>query len=399
MNKKVSSFILLFLGAFVLLNLSGCQSTAPISGKNSLSVGIKNNSLAVTFSADGTLWRLLPAKEFMSVDYSKDKGLTYSQAVRVNPIKQKINTWPENLPSIKVTKAGRIMVMYYADGEQKAMSYFSYSDDNGQSFAPSQLISHHAKTSMNYMTEMVLDKQDNVHFFWHDQRDESIDAELGASVLSLYHAKIEIGSENNIKNTLVSHALCSCCRTAIKFTPTGLPVIFMRMVFANGTRDHVLLTKNKVSGWNSPRRISDDQWNIEACPEHGPALAVDELGRSHLAWFTLGKQRQGIFYAQTDDYGKQVSKPLPLGNLDYLPSHPDVIGLGEDVILAWTEFNGTNTVLYVQKSVNRGETWQPAKPLLSSKSSAGHAKLLTDNKHIFVSWVTKHQGHQMIKVK
>ena len=163
-------------------------------------------------------------------------------------------------------------------------------------------------------------------------------------------------------------------------------------------RDHVLLSKKSATEWGATKRISDDHWVIDACPEHGPALAIDAHGRSHLTWFSLGNTRQGIFYAQSDNYGETVSKPMPLGNRKFLPSHPDVIVVQQRVVLAWTEYDGTETSLYSQQSDNRGETWQPAKKVFSSTSSAGYPKLLAQKGHVFISWVTKNNGHQFIEV-
>ena len=151
--------------------------------------------------------------------------------------------------------------------------------------------------------------------------------------------------------------------------------------------------------WGAAKRISDDHWVIDACPEHGPALAIDNQGRSHLTWFSLGETRQGIFYAQTDNYGETVSKPMPLGNREFLPSHPDVIIAQQRVVLAWTEYDGAETSLYSQQSNNRGKTWQPAKKIFSSTSSTGYAKLLAHKGQVLLSWVTKIEGHQLFELR
>ena len=89
---------------------------------NNLPVKIIKNTLAVSFAPDGTLWRLLPAKDFVYLDYSKDLGKTFSLSVKVNQQAQKISAWPENPPAILVTKYGRILVLYYADEQQKSTS-------------------------------------------------------------------------------------------------------------------------------------------------------------------------------------------------------------------------------------------------------------------------------------
>jgi len=365
---------------------------------NNLPVKIIKNTLAVSFAPDGTLWRLLPAKDFVYLDYSKDLGKTFSLSVKVNQQAQKISAWPENPPAILVTISGRVLVLYYADEQQKSTSYFSYSDDQGKTFSTPILISDHAATDMHYMDKMLLDKMENVHFFWHDRRDKAENSTLSGSI-SLYHAQTNSMGSGEFKNELITHSVCSCCRTAISLSAQGDPVLLLRKAFPDGARDHVLLSKKSATEWGNVKRISDDHWVIDACPEHGPALAIDKLGRSHMTWFSLGDKRQGIFYAQTDDYAESISKPIPLGNSEFLASHPDVIVTGQRVVLAWTEYNGSETILYSQQSDNRGELWQLAKKIVTSTDSVGYPKLLSHNGGVFISWITKKEGHQIIEVK
>ena len=122
------------LTTYLLLLLFASVSNAT-QNNNKLPVNIIKNTLAVSFAQDGTLWRLLPTEDFVYLDYSKDLGITYSHPIKVNPRAQKISAWPENPPAIAITKSGRILVLYYADEQQKSTSYFSYSDDLGKSFS------------------------------------------------------------------------------------------------------------------------------------------------------------------------------------------------------------------------------------------------------------------------
>ncbi len=390
MKNQLIIYLTLFLFAMV--------SHAATDKESGLPVKVIKNTLAVTFAQDGTLWRLLPAHDFVYLDYSKDLGISYSAPVKVNHQVQKISAWPENPPAISITNSGRILVLYYADEQQKSTSYLSYSDDQGITFSRPVFISNQATTDMHYMDQMLLDKAGNVHFFWHDMRHKAENSQSGSGIISLYHAQTNSNTIGQLNNELMTHSVCSCCRTAISLSEQGQPVLLIRMVLADGARDHVLLSRNSASEWGSVKRISDDHWVIDACPEHGPALVIDEQGRSHFTWFSLGDKRKGIFYAQTDNYAETVSTPMPLGNSEFLPSHPDVVTVDERVVLAWTEYNGTETSLYSQQSRNRGETWQAAKKVSSSLSSTGYPKLLRNKGQVFLSWVTKNEGHQIIEV-
>ncbi len=404
MLKKHTLFIYtIYFFSLGIMLLAGCQSTATNkSEKTGTSFQIPSSTVTVNFAPDGRLWRLIPTKQTVYVDYSDDHGTTYSRPIAVNKHKQKISAWPENPPALEISKSGRINVLYYADEEQKSTSYYSYSDDNGQTFSIPTLISDHAQTAMHYMDQMLVDKNDQLYLFWHDTRHDSHKKQhqhdLGTGILSLYYSVKSPADHSQFSNHFLSAGICSCCRTATTLSADGHPVLFARMVYDNGVRDHSLIKMGSDGNWQQPQRVTHDNWAIQACPEHGPALAIDNNGRSHLTWFTLGDKRQGIFYAHTDDYGKSVSTPLPLGNSERLPSHPDVIALNHRVIITWKEFDGDQTTLHIKESHDRGQTWLDKTPDLKSASKNSHPKLISNNTDIFLSWTTKDNGHMFTKI-
>ncbi|NOR70259.1 MAG: exo-alpha-sialidase [Methylomarinum sp.] len=394
--KLTPSSIVIY--SLCLILLCSCQSTANISEPHNFNYEIPSATVAVNFAPNGRLWRLIPGKQAIYLDYSNDYGKSYSSPVRINKIDQKISSWAENPPAIEISHSGRINVLYYADDQQQSTSYFSYSDDDGKTFSTPTLISDHAKSAMHYMDKMLIDKNDQVYLFWHDTRHESHDKELGEGVLSLYYSVNKPSDHSQFSNQFISSGICSCCRTATTFSAYGNPVILARMVYEHGIRDHALIYMNKDGSWQKPQRVTHDNWNIEACPEHGPALTIDDKNRTHLTWFTLGDTRRGIFYAQTDDNGKTLSAPIALGNIDHLPSHPDVISLKQRVVIVWKEFDGEQTSLHTKVSLDRGKSWINKTTGLISKSKNSHPKLITNNSDIFLSWFSKDNGHKFIKL-
>ena len=214
----------------LLALLAGCQSTTNIN-KTKLFREILSSTVSVAFAPDGRLWRLIPDTYAIYVDFSNDNGKTYSNPVQINKLNQKISAWPENPPAIKISASGRINVLYYADEEQESTSFYSYSDDNGQTFSPPVLVSDHAQTAKHYMDKMLIDKDDNLLLFWHDTRHESHDKDHGAGVLSLYYSIKNPSDNSQFSNHFLSSGICSCCRTATSFSTDGKPVILARMVY------------------------------------------------------------------------------------------------------------------------------------------------------------------------
>ena len=74
--------------------------------------------VTTTFGPDGRLWRLTPTAEYVYVDFSDDLGTTFSKPVAVNSEPQRIKAQPEDRPSLAVDQAGRVFVVYFADGPQ-----------------------------------------------------------------------------------------------------------------------------------------------------------------------------------------------------------------------------------------------------------------------------------------
>ncbi|MDP7537551.1 MAG: sialidase family protein [Methylococcales bacterium] len=394
-----SQFTWLFILAPLLL--TACQSTGKNASLNPYHEHGKTalkSIIATDFAPDGTLWRLFPTEKNIFVDYSTDLGHSFSQPFKVNPKKQKINIWAENPPIIKVSRNGRIHVLYYADEDQQATTYFSYSDDQGRSFSTPILVSDEATTAMHYMDQMLVDSTGKVYFFWHDTRHGRHDPKLGSGVVSLYYTTFD-SLNGRLENQKITGGICSCCRTATALAPNDKPVILARMVLEKGIRDHALIRLLDNNQWSKPIQAITDDWRVDACPEHGPAISIDDQGRSHLVWFTLGEQRQGIFYAHTDDYGHHVSHPpLPLGDPSQLPGHPDVLAIGDRVYLTWQQFDGQQTDIMIQHSTDRGHTWSQRKNVLSVSGRSAHPKLLRKNKKAFLMWSTEAKGLQLINI-
>jgi len=395
-TKSITQSIIIHILSIILI--SGCIAKSPPPESKDIASKILNTTVSISYGPDGRLWRLIPNKHAVYVDSSNDNGKTFSNPIRINKKNQRISVWAENPPAIEISHSGRINVLYYADEEQKSTSFFSYSDDHGQSFSTPVLVSDHAQTAMHYMDKMLIDKDDNLHLFWHDTRHESHDKETGSGILSIYYSNKSPLDNSKFSNQFISDGICSCCRTATTFAANGKPVILARMVFKSGIRDHALIYMNDDNSWQKPQRVTHDNWGVEACPEHGPALAIDNNNRTHLTWFTLGDIRQGIFYAHTDDSGKTTSPPITLGNLDQRPSHPDIITLEQRVVIVWKEFDGEQSSLHIKESNDRGESWTDDLSVLSSRSKNGHPKLITNKTDIFLSWSTQDQGHQVIKL-
>ena len=100
-----------------------------------------------------------------------------------------------------------------------------------------------------------------------------------------------------------------------------------RHVFDTNVRDHGFASVSAAGDGHIVRATMDD-WHIDACPHHGPGLAMAADGGFHAVWF--GVRRQGaqdvaaVRYARLAPDGSprlETVRPLP----DELAEHADVL--------------------------------------------------------------------------
>lgn len=384
---------------FGLAMLASCSHT----NSHNISAGAANYShypdggglfVSAAFAPDGRLWRVVPEKRHVFVDVSSDLGKTFNPPVAINTEPQSIKVSGENRPEIVVDRNGIIYVLYAAESTQPSAIFYSVSKDKGQSFSVPAPISDKAAEANTFQGRFGIDRNGKVHVFWHDERNRTDWQQPGNAI---YSTTIDAASGMPAPAQKLSDTLCDCCRIATAFDKANEAILFTRFIYPVGIRDHGLLrtqTGKEPTAW----RVTFDDWIIEACPEHGPAISISRDSRYHIAWFTQGKVRQGLFYAYSDDDGRHFSKPLAFGEQKSLPSHPDILAQDKHVFLTWTEFDGNLTRLKLMQSNDGGETWLPSKPIATHRADADYPFLLSNKEGVFVSWNSKTEGYQLIPV-
>src|SRR5690606_14550135 len=103
---------------------------------------------------------------------------------------------------------------------------------------------------------------------------------------------------------------CPCCRTAITIGPDGTTYIAWRKHYPGEIRDIVVAAAPPGTlDFDEPVRVHADEWEFPGCPHAGPSLVTDEDGRLHAGWYTGKEDRQGLWYAVSDDKGRSFGQP------------------------------------------------------------------------------------------
>lgn len=352
------------------------------------------------FARDGTLWLAWSSASRVYAARSKDQGGSFTNPVEITRGPAKIDHSADARPQIVVDPAGRVTVGYQVmtDVQFQGEILHAQSADGGRVFsAPRQLS---ANPAGKRFLSLAPDPGGNIFAAWVDKRDLAAAQAAGRTYAgaAVFGAWSRDGGATFGTPVTIGEHTCECCRVAVDFAGAGRPVVLWRHLFGKA-RDHAVATFSAPDVAGPARRVSDDDWEIDACPHHGPSLAVADNGDYHVAWFTASDRRKGLFYARSTDAGASFSAPMPIGASGRQPSRPRLLSHGNELWLAWREYDGTATEVVAMHSVNDGRDWSPPRVVARSASTADHPLLVSDGRTVFVSWLTRAEGYRLLPLK
>lgn len=373
---------------------------APADREEKWKESLAKPSLAVTadFDENGRLWLAAIRGQHIYVSYSDDRGVTRSAPVKVNAEPENILGDGENRPKIIVRKG--VIYVSYTQGLAKPMSgdiRFSRSTDGGKSFSEPVTVNDNHEVISHRFDSMAVNGNGRIYIAWLDKRDLSAAQKAGKkySGAAIYYAMSDDGGASFRHNVKIADHVCECCRTAMAVDTDGYPVVVWRHIYDTNIRDHALV---KLDGKMAPARLSHENWNIAACPHHGPSLSIAADGIYHATWFSNAPERHGLFYAHSADQGKTFSDPLNFGNFEAQAAHPYVFSLGSRIYLAWKEFDGESTAILVMHSSDGGKSWSAPEKLAATSDVSDWPMLIGENSRAYLSWNTKNEGYRLIEM-
>ncbi len=352
-------------------------------------------SASAAFDARGRLWLATVENGHVLVRRSDDLGKTYSVPVRANPEPERVAADGENRPKLAFGKHGEVYVSWTQSLDVPFAGHvrFAYSHDDGKTFSEPVTVNDDLTPISHRFDSLIVDGKGRVHLVWLDRRDWGKTGNAYAGI-ALYHAVSDDGGTTFSSNRKLADHTCECCRIAVALDVGGVPVIAWRQVYGKNVRDHALL---RLDGRSETQRLSHEQWALDACPHHGPALAIGPDGVHHATWFSGAPQQQGLFYARSTD-GVAFTAPLPFGDNDAQAGHPALLSLGRVVLLAWKEFDGKNTVIRLMRSTDGGVAWSAPAVLATTTVASDHPQLLAHGKRAWLGWNTAREGFRLIEV-
>jgi hypothetical protein len=353
------------------------------------------------FAPDGTLWLAWMAGGRISVASSRDSGKSFSPSVAATPEPLNLDWGPDARPKIAIDAKGRIALAFsiFKDKAFNGQVLATHSDDGGKSFAAARPVT--ASNESQRFEAIGFDNDGALFAAWLDKRNRGPAREAGRKYegAALFFASSADGGASYSNARMAIDNTCECCRIALAFDPSNRPVVVFRNIFEGGIRDHAVMAFGDATTPGEPRRIAVDDWQIAACPHHGPSLAVAPNGTYHVAWFTNGKARKGLFYAHSRDGGGSFSAPLAIGEAKRNPSRPFVMAGPRGLAMVWKEFDGEWTTVNLMTSGDEGETWSKPRVIAGTADSSDHPLLVTDGRRTYLSWMTKADGYRFIPIE
>lgn len=349
------------------------------------------------FGPDGTLWLARPMADRIAVLRSTDLGKTFSPPVMVTPEPMNLDWGPDARARIAVDPRGRLIVTFgiFQDKNFNGRALFSRSSDGGASFTRPRPIT--ADTTSQRFEIAAVDPEGRVFAAWLDKRNVAKARAAGKSYAGAALAYAWEDGEAGFGNTAIAvDNTCECCRLGVAFAGAGKPAVVFRNIFPGSVRDHGVVTFQNATTPGPVRRVSVDDWKIEACPHHGPSIAIAPDGSYHVAWFTDGARRKGLFYARADSADAPFSQPTQLSALDRQPARPYLLAAGQALHLVWKEFDGAKVAVRWQVSHDSGRHWSDARTVAQTEDASDHPLLVADKQRAYLSWLTRIEGYRLI---
>jgi hypothetical protein len=395
----------------VYLSFSGIVSAAEQAKPHDMSrmwqssLARQQFSTSAVFDERSTLWLAQVLDGHVLVSQSPDQGKTFSKPVKVNVQPEYISASGETRPKILPGQNGIIYISWTQSLEAPYAGNirFSRSVDGGKSFSAPITVNDNLDAITHRFETMGVNARGQIYLAWLDKRDAVLAKSKGEkySGIALYSAMSDDQGKSFQANSKVADHTCECCRVAMAIDKSDTPVIVWRHIFGKNVRDHGLArlggTHHKTDDF-SIQRVTFDNWEVEACPHHGPSLSISgEV--YHMTWFNHGTVRSGLFYARSMDGGKTFSNPVSLGNSARQPGHASVLSIGENVYLAWKEFDGVMTTIKAMRSIDGGANWGEVSQVADTRDVSDHPLLISDKEQVYLSWSSKLEGHRLIALQ
>ena len=294
-------------------------------------VGTKAAEPAIAADDKGTLF-------VAWVDHSDDKnanvflqrfdaeGKPTGERTQINPDGTKVKAWYGDAPTLAIGRDGAIYVGWNRARETGRGNdlVVSISHDGGKTFGDAAKVNDDEAPASHGMHSLAVDKDGRIFLAWLDERNIKKPEHTGGSHhdggepnSEVFFSFSEDGGKTFAQNKKLATEVCPCCKTTLLVANDGKVYTAWRQVLPGEFR-HIAVAHSTDNGrtFSGGVVVSDDKWQISACPVSGAALSLDDDDGSLVAaWYTAGSDGQaGIYTARSTDGGATFSPRVLVSN-------------------------------------------------------------------------------------
>ena len=349
------------------------------------------------FDARGILWAVHKVSGHIAVSRSEDRGASWSNPVLVTRTPEPTDPGGDARPKIALGPDGEIFLTWT---KPLAAPYtgeirFCRSLDGGRTFSTPVVVHRDRREITHRFDTLAVTPDGRVFVAWIDKRDliaAGNDPKAYRGAALYFAVSNDRGASFRGDFKAADHA-CECCRIALLPRPDGSVTAMWRHIFPPNVRDHAIAELRADGKAGAIRRVTFDDWRIDACPHHGPAFEADTAGRLHAVWFSAAPNRRGLFQGQLGHDKVEGQRRLGASTA----GHGDLATHGERVVVAWKEFTDGRSRLMASISEDGGRTWREV-GLASASGPADHPRVLCSAGRFFVFWNTREKPLHVVPV-
>jgi hypothetical protein len=312
-----------------------------------------------------------------ALKYAVRHGATWSPATTIAANRHFFHH-PAEMPEVIALPGGHWFAHWVESpgGDSDAeYVYVSSSSDGTHWSMPLQ--AHHDRSPVQHgLASMIANPDGGASIFW-------LEALKGEDApVSLKRTIVDVAGKE-VREEVIDGDVCGCCPTAVTKTSKGLLVAF-RAHSRENIRD-IAVTRLENGKWTTPKLVSADGWEIEACPTNAAAVAAkgDHVA---VAWFTEAQDMPRDLVAFSNDSGSSFTKPVTLstGHAFGYTS----LALDEDggAIVSWLEQSPDGAKVMVRRVTAAGVAGPVVEVAKGGKMALGYPKLFHSGSETLIAW-------------
>ncbi len=294
-----------------------------------------------------------------------------------------------DFPSVISLNDGSLAAHWLVKSGPSTFAYdvnIAMSKDGGETWTK-PLVPHLDKTQTEHGFVSLIPLRDGrLGAIWLDGRNmkdmkaDHDEDKLSSANMTLRYATIDASGKISDEAEL-DDRICECCQTSATLTSDGVVAVY-RDRSQNEVRD-IYSVRQASGAWIKPQAVYADNWELNACPVNGPAIAA--AGRNvAVAWFTGAGGKQSVKVAFSSDSAATFGAPIKIDEGE-TQGRVDVVVLPDgSALVCWLSGNaegGSINVRRVQANGTLGPPTVIAKTDISRSSGFPRMALLGNEVH------------------